>query len=276
MSVAAQKRVAAIHDLSGFGRCSLTVIIPTLSAMGTQVCPVPTAILSTHTGGFSGMVFRDLTDYIGLCCNHYKKLEISFDAIYSGFLASTEQIEGCLRFFKEFPSALKIVDPVMGDNGKPYQTYTKELCARMSELTGIADIITPNLTEAAILLGEDFPANGKLNHTTAYNWLERLCERTPTVIITGVCVDDKVCNIGLERFSREIHCVDYQHIPVHYPGTGDIFASVLTGAILNGHDLRTAISRATRFARKSVELTYKTGGESRNGVMFEKLLSELM
>jgi len=174
------KKVVAIHDLSGFGRCSLTVIIPILSAMGIQVCPVPTAILSTHTGGFDNMVFKDLTDYISLCYQHYKSLNLEFDAIYSGFLASSAQIDCCFEFFRGsegdagFSNALKIVDPVMGDNGKPYKTYTKELCSRMNELVSIADIITPNLTEAAILLDEDYSPN--LNQETAQEWLKRLCE----------------------------------------------------------------------------------------------------
>lgn len=225
------------------------------------------------------MVFKDLTDYIGLCYNHYKQLSIDFNAIYSGFLASSAQIDGCLKFFCGFPSALKIVDPVMGDNGKPYQTYTKELCSRMNELTEIADIITPNLTEAAILLEEEYPLDGRLDIATAQNWLMRLCKRTPTVIITGAVIDGEVCNIGLERTSSELKRVNYQHIPVHYPGTGDIFASVLTGSILCGNNLYTAIERATEFARKSVALTYAANGnsdnESRNGVLFEKLLSQL-
>jgi pyridoxine kinase len=276
-------KVAAIHDLSGFGRCSLTVIIPILSAMGIQACPVPTAILSTHTGGFDNMVFKDLTDYLDPCYAHYKTLGIEFDAIYSGFLASSAQIDGCLKFFRGFPSALKVVDPVMGDNGKPYKTYTKELCSRMSELVGIADIITPNLTEAAILLGEDFPDSAALTPKTAQDWLKRLCEHAKIVVITGVTVDNQVCNIGLDRELGDIKRVDYEHIPVHYPGTGDIFASVLTGAILSGADLQTSIRRATEFARKAVKVTYQANGEvggnsesTRNGVMFEKLLPQLM
>ena len=152
-----QMRVAAIHDLSGFGRCSLAVIMPVLSAMGIQCCPVPTAVLSTHTGGFEDIVIKDLTDYISPALAQYKKLGIGFDAVYSGFLASTEQIDHCLEFFSCYKDSLKVVDPVMGDHGKPYRTYTPELCRRMGELVNVADAITPNLTEAAILLGEKYP-----------------------------------------------------------------------------------------------------------------------
>jgi len=272
-------RVAAIHDLSGFGRCSLTVIIPILSAMGVQVCPVPTAILSTHTGGFDNMVFKDLTDYISPCYNHYKSLDIEFDAIYSGFLASSAQIDGCLEFFRGYDNALKVVDPVMGDNGKPYKTYTQSLCNRMSELVRIADIITPNLTEAAILLGEDYtPA---LNSQTAREWLKRLCGYSRISVITGVTIGENVCNIGFDRDTGTMYTELYQQIlgcddnPVHYPGTGDIFASVLTGSILNGGELGEAINRATSFARNAVAVTHEAGGVPRNGVMFEGILPQL-
>ena len=125
------KRVAAIHDLSGFGRCSLSVIMPTLSAMGIQVCPVPTAILSSHTGGLGEVEFRDLTDFILPCLEHYKRLELEFECIYSGFLGSEEQIDHCLAFIHTYPNALAVVDPVMGDHGKAYRTYTGAMCERM-------------------------------------------------------------------------------------------------------------------------------------------------
>ena len=150
------KKVVSIQDISGLGRCSLTVVIPVLSAMGIQVCPVPTAVLSAHTG-YSEFVMRDLTDFMKPALEHYKKMDMKFDCVYSGFLASSEQIDHCLEFFEAFPDALKVVDPVMGDGGKAYKTYTKELCSRMVELVKVADIITPNLTEAAILLCEEYP-----------------------------------------------------------------------------------------------------------------------
>ncbi|MDR0222968.1 MAG: pyridoxamine kinase [Oscillospiraceae bacterium] len=264
-------KVAAIHDLSGFGRCSLAVIIPTLSSMGIQVCPVPTAVFSTHTGGFGEVVFKDLTDYIIPCYKRYKELKIEFDAVYSGFLASSAQIDGCLEFFGGYKNALKVADPVMGDHGKLYRTYTKELCARMSELVRVADVITPNLTEAAILLGEDFPVS--LNHNAAKSWLARLCEHAGTAVITGVpMADGRMCNIGLDRDNGGYWRVNYEYIPVKYPGTGDIFASALTGGLLSGDSLPLAINRATAFTQIAVKTAYGYGSEPRDGVMLESAL----
>jgi len=269
-----QKRVAAIHDLSGFGKCSLTVILPTLSAMGIQVCPVPTAVLSTHTGGFDNMVFKDLTDYISPAYEHYKQLGIEFDAIYSGFLASEAQIDCCLEFFTGNGNALKIADPVMGDFGKPYKTYTKQMCMRMSELAAVADIITPNLTEAAILLNEDYKTQLTLSQTQ--DWLKRLCEFAPMAVITGVNTGDEICNVSYERESGSFNKIIYEYVPEHYPGTGDIFTSVLTGALLQGDELSVAVSRATDFAQATVELTFAMGSPPREGVLFEGMLGDIM
>ena len=151
-------RVAAIHDLSGFGRCSISVILPVLSAMGVQVCPVPTAVLSAHTGGLGDPVIRDLTDYIEPALRHYKSLGIDFEAVYTGFLGSGEQVDCCLEFFKEYPGALKIVDPVMGDNGKPYRTCTQELRRRMKELAAAA-----SLTQSVIARLESKKATPQLD-----------------------------------------------------------------------------------------------------------------
>jgi pyridoxine kinase len=222
------------------------------------------------------MVFKDLTDYIHPCFAHYKSVGVEFDAVYSGFLASAEQICGCLEFFRGFPNALKIVDPVMGDNGKPYKTYTPELCSRMGELVRVADVITPNLTEAAILLGEDYTT--ALTRGTAEDWLARLCELAEVAVITGAAIDGKVQNIAMKR-GVGVVAVEYEHIPVHYPGTGDIFASVLTGTMLRGGEVKSAVERATAFARRTVAVTYESAGadyESRYGVIFEGLLGDLV
>lgn len=270
------KKVAAIHDLSGIGRCSLTVIIPVLSSMGIQACPVPTAILSAHTGGFGDVVLRDLTDYIIPALEHYKKLNFTFDCIYSGFLASDEQIDHCLDFFKTYSNSLKVVDPVMGDHGKLYKTCTSSLCKRMSELVSIADIITPNMTEAAILLGEEYPKFA-LSAQQIKSWLVKLSEKGPqTVVITGVTLlDNKVCNVGYNKKTNSFWRVDCDYVPVNYPGSGDIFASVLVASILKGDSLPIAINRATSFTEIAIKTTYSYSSDTREGIMLEYCLSWL-
>jgi len=271
------KKVAAIHDLSGIGRCSLTVIIPILSVMGVQVCPVPTAILSSHTGGFGDVVLRDLTDYIEPTLEHYKRLGENFDCVYSGFLASNIQIDHCLEFFKSYPKAFKVVDPVMGDHGKPYKTCTNELCTRMIELVRIADIITPNLTEASILLGEKYPTSPMTSQQTK-SWLVRLSEKNPKmVVITSIILaDGKNYNVGYDKEHNAFWKVPCDYVPVSYPGSGDIFSSVLVGAILKGDSLPIAMNRATSFAELAIKTTYSYSTEPRNGIMIEACLNWLV
>ncbi len=269
-------KVAAIHDLSGVGRCSLTVILPALSAQGIQVCPVPTAILSAHTGGFGEVVLRDLTDYISPALEHYKRLNYKFDCVYSGFLASTEQIDHCLEFFEYYKDALKVVDPVMADNGKPYKTCTAELCSRMGELTAIADIITPNITEAAILLGEN-PVQPDVAMQKIKSYLVRLSELGPKiVVITSVFSDGKAYNVGYDREHSKFWRIPYNMINARYPGTGDVFASVLTGSILRGDSLPIAMNRATAFLERAIKTTYSYSTDTREGIMLESCLDFLI
>lgn len=272
------KKIAAIHDLSGYGRCSLSVIIPVISAMGIQVCPVPTAVLSTHTGGFTDMALEDLTEHISDCYEHYKRLGLQFDAIYTGFMTSSEQVDSCLKFFDGNPNALKVVDPVLGDNGKQYSTCTPELMRRMKELVEEADVITPNLTETCMLLGEECPPI--MSVSQARSWLARLSDKPRIVVIKGVpLIDDegqKLSNIGFDRESGSFWRIDWDHIPMHYPGTGDIFTSVLTASLLKGESLPIALNRATTFTEIAVKTTYSYGTEARQGVLFEDCLSWLM
>ncbi|MEG2203926.1 MAG: pyridoxamine kinase, partial [Oscillospiraceae bacterium] len=228
------KRIAAIHDLSGFGRCSLTVILPVLSVMGLQVCPVPTAVLSTHTGGLGEVEMRDLTDYLVGALGHYRRIGLEFECVYSGFLGSEAQIDHCMEFFSAYPDALAVVDPVMGDHGKPYRTVTADMRRRMHELVAVAGLITPNLTEAQMLLGKDYnPA--PLTRAEAKSALVRLSELGPAqTVITGVQLasGERMANIGYDRGRGSFWCVPCDYVPVSYPGTGDLFAAVLTGALL--------------------------------------------
>lgn len=270
------KRVAAIQDISGLGRCSLTVVIPVLSAMGIQVCPVPTAVLSAHTG-YSEFVMRDLTDFMRPALSHYKKMNTEFDCIYSGFLASSEQIDHCLEFFAAYPNALKVVDPVMGDNGKAYATYTKELCSRMSELVAVADIITPNLTEAAILLGEEYPA-GAMTNSEAKSWLVKLSKQgAKIVVITSVqLADGGMHTIGYDKENNSFWKIKNNYVPAHYSGTGDMFASVLIGSVLKGDSLPIAMNRATAFTELNVRTTYSYQRHWTEGLMLEGQLPWLI
>ena len=270
-------RVAAIHDLSGFGRCSISVILPVLSAMGVQVCPVPTAVLSSHTGGLGDPVIRDLTDYIEPALRHYQSLGVEFEAVYTGFLGSGKQVDCCLEFFKAYPKALKIVDPVMGDNGRPYRTCTPELRRRMSELAAAADIITPNITEAAMLLEESYPA-APLTRSEAKSMLLRLSHMGPKrVVITGAeLAQGGLASLGYDGENGSFWYVPCEYIPVHYPGCGDIYASVLLGAELSGASLPIAMARAAAFTELCVKTTYSYGSDPRYGVMLESVLGSLL
>lgn len=269
-------RVAAIHDLSGFGRCSLSVILPTLSAMGVQACPVPTAILSSHTGGLGEVEFRDLTDFIRPCLDHYRRLELAFECVYTGFLGSEEQIDHCLEFFSTYPKALTVVDPVMGDHGAAYKTYTQPMRDRMGELVREADVITPNLTEACMLLRQPYHSQG-LTRAQARSLLAQLGELGPTqVVITGVAMaTGGVANIGYDKEHNAFWIVPCDFVPVSYPGTGDIFASVLTGGFLTGDSLPIAMGRATYFIERCIKTTFSYSSDTRHGVMLEKELAVL-
>lgn len=269
-------RVVAIHDLSGFGRCSLSVILPVLSAMGVQVCPVPTAVLSTHTGGFGEVELRDLTDYTLPALEHYRALGLDFECVYSGFLSSAEQIDHCRAFFELYKGALAVVDPVMGDHGKPYRTCTADIRRGMGRLVSLAGVITPNLTEAFILLGEDYDHN-PLTSTRAKSMLARLSERGPRmVVVTGVTLaTGEYANIGYDREHNAYWKASGDYVPVSYPGTGDVFASVLTGSFLMGDSLPMAMDRATRYVELTIKTTFSYSTDSREGVMLERTLEWL-
>ena len=272
-------RVAAIHDMSGFGRCSLTVAIPILSAMGVQCCPLPTAFLSTHTGGFEGFTFLDMTDEMSKVADHWASLGLTFQAVYSGFLGSERQIGVVEDFICRFrgPDTVVVVDPVMGDHGKPYRTYTPELCGRMRDLAAQADVITPNLTEACMLLKIPYFNEG-LSRAQAKSLLVRLSELGPNyVVITGApMASGSIANIGYDRQNNSFWYIDCDYVPVSYPGTGDLFASVLTGGFLTGDSLPMAMGRAAYFVERCIKTTFSYSSDTRYGVMLEKELGVLI
>lgn len=274
-----QKRVAAIHDLSGFGKCSLTVALPILSAAGIEACAMPTAILSTHTGGISGYTYRDLTSDMRAFMQHWKSLDIKFDATYSGFLGSFEQLDIVKEFFDLFKSKdnLILVDPVMADNGELYRVFRPEFAAGMRSLCKKADIIVPNLTEAALLLEETYHPGP---YTQAYieNILIKLSKLGPEkVVLTGVYFKEE--ELGAATYDKKTGAVDFlftQRIPGAYHGTGDIFASTLLSGLLNNFGLDESAQIAVNFTADSIRRTYKAKTDYRFGVNFEQCVPDFL
>ena len=274
-------KVAAVQDLSGLGRCSLSVVLPVLSVMGAQCCPLPTAVLSAHTAfpAPEAAAFQDLTGAMEQTLRHWEALHTSFDAIYSGFLGSPQQI-GVLRcLIQRFrrKETLVLIDPVMGDHGRVYRTYTPEMCEQMIQLAAEADLITPNLTEAALLLGEPFdhiPAS----QAGIEEWLRRLSlGGKRSVVITGVSLAPKALGAGcLDARSGKIRFAMAHQEPGQFFGTGDLFAAVLLGSLLRGETLSESTARAVDFIQKSVARTLAAGTPMLEGVQFEPLLRELL
>lgn len=270
-------RIAAVHDMAGFGRCSLSVIIPTLSAMGMQVCPLPTAVLSTHTGGFEGYTFVDLTDTMTAYYKHWKTLDIDFDCIYTGFLGSEKQVDIILSFIEDFSknSPLIVVDPVFADNGKLYDTFETNFISHMKRLVRCAHVITPNITEAEFLLGK----NPKTLYSSSdiKTLLKELTSLGPDIaVVTSVPMENgKSCAVAYDKNDCRVWRVSCDYIPAEYPGTGDIFTSVLTGALLEGDSLPVAIDRAEAFVSMAIRTTFGYKTQIREGVAFEKVLHML-
>ena len=268
-------RIAAIHDLSCFGRCSLTIALPVLSAMGCQCCPLPTALLSAHTG-FSGNTFLDLTVEMGRIADHWAAMDLQFDAIYSGFLGSADQVDTVARFFDTFKKSgtAVIVDPVMGDHGTAYRTCTPELCRGMRVLAENADVITPNLTEAALLLDHPYE---EIQRTDAYEVVRRLSVGgRRSVVLTGYSSESgQTGALCFDRDSGESKAVQTPREPQDFSGTGDLFASVLAGGVARGVPLFQAAQAAADFVRDCIARTLAEGLTEQDGVDFEPLLGQL-
>ncbi len=267
-----QKRVATIHDISGIGKCSLTAAIPVISAAGIETAVMPTAVLSTHTGEMNGFTYRDLTDDLIPFSKHWKSLGVSFDGIYSGFLGSTKQIDIVCSFIEDFKSenTVVIVDPAMADSGKMYKTFDDKFATEMSVLCGKADIIVPNLTEAAFLLGESYT---EPPYTKDYidGIIRRLLMTGPSmVVLTGVSFEnDKIgCAVGCGDSEDIFYCFTEKY-PGTYYGTGDLFASALTGAYLKGKDIFKSSEIALEFTCNAIKRTYEAKTDTRLGVNFE-------
>jgi len=268
------KTVAAIHDLSGVGRCALTVVIPTLSAMGHQVCPVPTAVMSAHTA-FSGIASMDLTSFMGEYLEHWKRLGLLFDCAYAGYLASPAQVEIVTSFLQTQPDAIKVIDPVMGDDGVLYAGMSGEMPRQMRALIAKADIVTPNMTEYAYLTGEAFSLAPR-TQAQAEKMLSSLLKMgADCAVITSLPMREGLANAYLRRGMAPGFC-RFERLPAHYPGTGDLFASVLTGAILQNQPLSQAVELATRFTRCAIRLAMETENDVNYGVQLERALPALV
>lgn len=280
------KKIAAIHDLSALGRCALTVILPTLSVMGYQVVPIPTALLSTHTGGYTDMHFRDLTDDMERISEHFQSLGTSFDSIYTGFLGSTHQIQTVENILRTFgnpengapPTVL--VDPVMGDDGELYSTYTPELAKGIAHLCQFANVITPNLTEACFLTDTPYRDTKQLSDRDVSDYVNGLMDALQAryrcrIVITGIHQrNGSVANLCADTDGSRFRSAQPE-CGHSYPGTGDIFASVLLGELLRGTSFSASVEHAAAFVAHLIRTSVNIPTPTREGVALEPELWRL-
>lgn len=267
------KQIVAAHDLSGVGKASLGAAMPILSCMGSVVLPLPTAVLSTITGVFEGYHIIDLTHQMKNTISHWESLGVDPHCIYSGFLGSHEQVDVIISATEVFKNALVVVDPVFADEDKLYPTMTMELVENMKRLVAHADVITPNVTEAKYLLNEEKLATTEEGIKT---WLKRLCDMGPSCsIITSVNIDGQMCVVIYNKDEDVFWRINLSYIPVKCHGTGDIFTSVLTGAIMRGEKIENAATLAAGFVKSAIRATLNKNYDIRYGVLIEKVLGEL-
>jgi len=270
------KRALLINDLSGYGKCSLTTALPILSAFGVECVTVPTAVLSSHTG-IDRFVYTDLSERFAETLDHYRRMSLKFELVYTGFFSSRTQTDHAANYLNHlrFWGAKILVDPVMGDNGKIYATYSRKLCDGIRALVRGADIITPNLTETAILLGEPYVAQPDRREIEAR--LRKLAALGPgTVVITGVIAGETTTNYIYTRSNGIVTAVETEYIQSPYCGTGDLFASVLAGGVLAGAGIENAVRKAAEFVRDAIVYSLEAGASERDGLRFEPLLRELI
>ena len=281
------KKIAVINDLSGFGRCSLTAAIPTISVMGIQPCPLPTAVLSAQTG-FASYYCDDYTEKMEHFRQEWEKMGVQFDGIYTGFVASETQIRRIFRFLDTFygESTFLLVDPVMGDEGRVYKLFTPELLRRMKELALRADVVTPNLTELCLLTGADYGELGRMKGEkeiteAAGELAEKLMESGPdTIVVTGIRFEDAqsgermIGNLAVDQSGRRLSAFPY--IGGSFSGTGDLFASIIAGGIARGDDIFRTMDLAGEFVERAMKDSAAEGVERNQGTNFEKYLGMLL
>ena len=273
------KRVLSIQDISCVGKCSLTVALPIVSAAGIETAILPTAVLSTHTA-FKNFTFRDLTDDIPGIAEHWKMENIGFDGIYTGYLGSFRQIDLVEKIFEDFdhPGMLRFVDPAMGDNGKLYPGFDEAFARKMGELCGKADIIVPNFTEAAFMLGEEYIGDKKYSIDDVKSLLKRLCALgAPTAVLTGVSLEEGKYGVMAYDSSKDEYYEYYnEHVPVSFHGTGDVFASSCFAGLMCGQSLPEALKTAVEFTLDSIKQTVSEPDHIWYAVNFEKSIPKLL
>lgn len=270
-------RVAAVHDMCGYGNCSLTAAIPILSAAGCDVCPVPTALFSAHTR-YSVFTFHDTTEILDGYLDAWRKENVDLDGVYSGFLGSAEQVAIIKRLYSQYPHALRLVDPVMGDGGEIYATYTPELCEAMGTLVDGADVLMPNLTEASILTKRTYPGRD-LSDAEVNDMIDALLDLgAKNVVLKGIDHNDgMIRNYVASDASGASGKQELAHskLPFMTHGTGDAFASALCGALMAGKPLAESAHIAGEFVRHAMENTQYQPHHDERGVSFELNLDEL-
>lgn len=275
------KKVAVINDLSGFGKCSLTAAIPVLSVQGVQACPMPTAVLSNQTG-YPQYYCKDLTDSMPEYITQWQNLGAEFDGILTGFVSSAEQVDIISRFCRCFrkENTLLLVDPVMADNGIVYPTFSKELCEKITALALTADIITPNLTEMAVISGRDFSEFKKheyqesLTDILKENAKPILEKGVKNILVTGVRIyEGMISNIIINSDGAEDVSTESFH--GSFSGTGDIFASIVCGELVKGSDIYQAVNKAAKFIEISLKATLTQCTRTEDGICFEPFLKLL-
>ena len=272
------KRIVSIQDISCVGKCSLTVALPIISAMGIETSILPTAVLSTHTM-FSGFTFRDLTSDIAPITEHWKKEKFVFDAIYTGYLGSFEQLDLVSNIFSDFKTADNVifVDPVMADNGKLYPGFTPEFAKAMAKLCEKADVVVPNLTEAAFMLGEPCKLSG-YDEKYIKDILKKISDLgAKNAVLTGVSFDpEKVGLMGYDAEKNEFFSYFHKRLNVSFHGTGDVFASTAVGALMRDKSLAEALQIAADNTVRSIELTIADPDHENYGVRFERAIPQLL
>ena len=274
MSHNRQKKIAVINDFCGFGRCSLAVSLPIISAMRIQCCPLPTAIFSCHTG-FDSFHSTDYTGDMEAYIAEWKKLDLHFNGILTGFLASAEQISIVRRFLADFKDTrtVTVVDPVMGDYGSLYPTYSERLAASMQSLVPYADILTPNLTEACILTGTPYAPD--LYDEALFRMAKQLSEMGPEkIVISGIERDGDLENVVYEKGKLPSFLREHKVGPCR-SGTGDVFSSIIAADAVNGLDFTDSVRKASCFIAKVLRRTAELSIPKTDGICFEEFLTEL-